>query len=176
MRQRTKEVDWEHGQRLFQMGKSFGEIATDINVNKSSVCRRAQRYGWERAAEVLADVAGVAPTQVGLQPLGNNRCRSVAKRNASVTNDDGLNSEERRERVKERIRGDVERVLSALDAIDPQSLKVGQLLLREKVAETVMKRANAVFDMEKENKPIINIAVMAQLPNDVAIAATIDEG
>lgn len=175
----TRLIDWDLAKRLYQQGEPFSRISKAIGANPSTVCRKAQRYGWERASKVLNDVVGVNPRDVGLQRSDNelpmalrNTDNPLPKRAHNVDGD----SENRRERVREQIRADVERVLDALDAIEPHMLTTSQLLLREKTAEVVLKRANAVFDMEKENKPIINIAVMAQLPNEVAIAATIDEG
>lgn len=183
IRQTTSGIDWELGKAMYQRGETFANISQAIGANPSTICRKAQRYGWERAADVLKEITGVEPSEIGLQRssngIANNNANTVAKRSngaVSVGKEDGMNSEERRERVKERIRADVERVLDALDAIEPHQLTTSQLLLREKTAEVVLKRANAVFEMDTEKKPIINIAVMAQLPNEVPIAATMVEG
>lgn len=187
MRQSTSGIDWDLGKAMFQRGETFAAISQAIGANPSTICRKARRYGWEKAADVLKEVAGVEPAEIGLQRNGNRKGNDIASNNDNamatrsnglqrVDSSDGLSSEERRERVKERIRADVERVLDALDAIEPHQLTTSQLLLREKTAEVVLKRANAVFEMDTEKKPIINIAVMAQLPNEVPIAATMAEG
>ena len=142
-----KEIDWEQGRRLYIQGKSPLEVSKAIGCNKSSVCRRINRDGWVRAEAVLA---------------------SVARGSAVVRQGDGEGGEVgkvRGENVKERLQADVDAVLTALEAILPNDLNLGQLAMREKVAGDLTKRAGTLFDMIEKEQPTFNIAVLAQLPD-----------
>lgn len=143
------QIDWEEGRRLYLQGKSPLEISKQLNCNKSSVCRKVKAQGWERAETVLASVArGVVPSQESGELVKVDRERSASN-------------------VKARIQDDVAAVLDALEAICPADLGLGQLATRERVASDVAKRAASVFDIEEREKPVVNIAVLSQLPEQV---------
>lgn len=145
-----RKIDWDHGRRLFLQGKSLGQIAKTIKCDKSSVSKRSKREGWKTAEEVLSTVDG------GL---------TVAKQSGEIARTDG---EKSAEDIRERLKVDVVRVLDALDAVLPSDLSLGQLVMRERVAGDVLKRAESVFQMVEKEKPVVNIALLSQMPDNLS--------
>ena len=139
-------IDWEQGRRLYLQGKSPRDVAAAIGCNKSSVCRRVKSESWGRAEDVLASVArGVAPSRSDGQVVGEVAAVSA-------------------EGVQQRIQQDVSAVLTALEAVAPEDLALHQLAVRERIAGDVAKRAAGVFDIGESSQPVVNIAVLSQLP------------
>mgnify|MGYP001588709112 FL=1 len=139
---RTNKVDWEQGKRLRLRGESLRSIARTLGCNVSTVSRKADRDSWDTAENVLQRVATGAPTLPVVESVkGENRSSDV----------------------KARIQADIETVLDALQTIDPAELSLAQLATRERIAESVQKRAGNAFDIEDKDKPIVNIAVLSQL-------------
>lgn len=139
-------IDWERGRRLYLQGKSPRDVAAAIGCNKSSVCRRVKAESWGRAEDVLASVAlGVAPSRSDGQVVGEVAAVSA-------------------EGVQQRIQQDVSAVLTALEAVAPEDLALHQLAVRERIAGDVAKRAAGVFDIGESSQPVVNIAVLSQLP------------
>jgi len=68
------------------------------------------------------------------------------------------------EGVQQRIQQDVSAVLTALEAVAPEDLALHQLAVRERIAGDVAKRAAGVFDIGESSQPVVNIAVLSQLP------------
>ena len=142
-------IDWEQGRRLYLQGKSPLEVSKVLRCNKSSVCRRVKSEGWERAEAVLASVArGVAPAR---------KTGELVKGGKDLSG----------ECIQERIQHDVSAVLAALEAIAPADLALHQLATRERIAGDVAKRASNVFDIGEKDQPVVNIAVLSQLPEFV---------
>lgn len=139
---RTNKVDWEQGKRLRLRGESLRSIAKTLGCNVSTVSRKADRDSWDTAENVLQRVATGLPTLPVVE---------------------GVTSESRSGDVKARIQADIETVLDALQTIDPAELSLAQLATRERIAESVQKRAGNAFDIEDKDKPIVNIAVLSQL-------------
>ena len=143
-------IDWELGRRLYLRGESPLEISKAISCDKSTVCRRVKRDGWQRAGEVLQ---GVASGGVALR-------ESVPE--------DGGGGELLAGSIKERLQADVSAAVGALESIPPADLALHQLAVRERVAGDVTKRAASLFDIGEREQAVVNIAVLSQLPDKVA--------
>ena len=90
---------------------------------------------------------------------------TVAKQSGEIAKSDG---EKSAEDIRERLKVDVVRVLDALDAVLPSDLSLGQLVMRERVAGDVLKRAESVFQMVEKEKPVVNIALLSQMPDHLS--------
>ena len=131
---------------MYLEGEKVSSIARKLGCNRSSVTRRINKDQWQRAEVALESV------QVA------SKSGEIAATNA------GLSAEE----VRTRIKSDGLRVLSALEALEPEELSLGHLATRERVAGDVLKRAESIFEMATKEQPVVNIAVLSQLP-DVAV-------
>ena len=71
------------------------------------------------------------------------------------------------ELVRNRLAKDIESSVIALESMPPAELELNQLEKREKVADSVQKRAASLFNIGETEKPVVNIAVLSQLPENV---------
>ena len=142
-------IDWELGRRLYLRGESPLDVSKALNCDKSTVCRRVNRDGWQRAGEALQSVAS----------------GGVSLRNDGADDGDGVEVLGRS--VKERLQRDVSASVGALESIAPADLPLHQLATRERVAGDVTKRAAALFSIGEQEQPVVNIAVLSQLPDRV---------
>ena len=71
------------------------------------------------------------------------------------------------ELIKNRLAEDIQASVAALGALPPDSLELGQLEKRERVADSVQKRAANLFDIGQSDQAVVNIAVLSQLPEAI---------
>jgi hypothetical protein len=71
------------------------------------------------------------------------------------------------ELIKNRLAEDIQASVAALGALPPASLELGQLEKRERVADSVQKRAASLFDIGQSEQAVVNIAVLSQLPEAI---------
>ena len=69
--------------------------------------------------------------------------------------------------VKSRLANDIEASAIAIQSWQPSELDLPQLEKRERIAESVQKRAANLFDIGKNDQSVVNIAVLSQLPDAV---------
>ena len=70
------------------------------------------------------------------------------------------------ERVKNMLVQDVERSAIALNQLEIDVTELKEWQKREQIAESIQKRANSLLNIGETTEPIVNIAVMAQLPDE----------
>ena len=75
------------------------------------------------------------------------------------------------EMVKGRLAGDIQNSIAALESWEPGGLELSQLEKRERIADSVQKRAAVLFDIGQTESPVVNIAVLSQLPDSVNVSA-----
>ena len=139
-------INWDKGRKMYLEGAQVSAIARKLGCNRSSVTRRINKEDWQRAEVALESV-------------------QVASASGEIA---ATNAELSAEEVRTRIKSDVLRVLSALEALGPEEMSLGHLATRERVAGDVLKRAESIFEMANKEQPVVNIAVLSQLP-DVAV-------
>ena len=71
------------------------------------------------------------------------------------------------ELIKNRLAEDIESSVAALGALPPAALELGQLEKRERVADSVQKRAASLFNIGQPEQAVVNIAVLSQLPDSI---------
>ena len=125
-------------------GNSWPAIAKKTGISERSLQYIAKADGWPSKCSATAN--------------------KPAKREAVA----GLDIVELAELIKNRLAGDIESSVSALEALPPAELELGQLEKRERVADSVQKRAANLFDIGQAEKPVVNIAVLSQLPEVVS--------
>ena len=76
------------------------------------------------------------------------------------------------ERVKNMLVQDVERSAQALNQLEIDVSELKEWQKREQIAESIQKRANSLLNIGETNEPIINIAVMSQLPDEPKLCNT----
>jgi len=76
------------------------------------------------------------------------------------------------ERVKNMLVMDVERSAQALNQLEIDVTELKEWQKREQIAESIQKRANSLLNIGETNEPIINIAVMSQLPDEPKLCNT----
>ena len=69
--------------------------------------------------------------------------------------------------VKSRLASDIETSVEALASWRPAELELAQLEKRERVADSVQKRAANLFNIGQSDQPVVNIAVLSQLPDAI---------
>ena len=70
------------------------------------------------------------------------------------------------EKVKNMLVQDVERSAQALNQLEIDVSELRDWQKREQIAESIQKRANSLLNIGETTEPIVNIAVMAQLPDE----------
>ncbi len=70
------------------------------------------------------------------------------------------------EKVKNMLVQDVERSAQALNQLEIDVTELKEWQKREQIAESIQKRASSLLNIGESNEPIVNIAVMAQLPDE----------
>ena len=76
------------------------------------------------------------------------------------------------ERVKNMLVQDVERSAIALNQLEIDVSELKEWQKREQIAESIQKRASSLLNIGETNEPIVNIAVMAQLPDEPKLCNT----
>ena len=76
------------------------------------------------------------------------------------------------ENVKNLLVMDVERSAQALNQLEIDVTELKEWQKREQIAESIQKRASSLLNIGETNEPIVNIAVMAQLPDEPKLCNT----
>ena len=76
------------------------------------------------------------------------------------------------EKVKNLLVMDVEKSAQALNQLDIDVTELKEWQKREQIAESIQKRASSLLNIGETNEPIVNIAVMAQLPDEPKLCNT----
>ena len=76
------------------------------------------------------------------------------------------------ENVKNMLVQDVERSAIALNQLEIDVTELKEWQKREQIAESIQKRASSLLNIGETNEPIVNIAVMAQLPDEPKLCNT----
>lgn len=130
------------GKKLRALGYTHKQIAKELGVCAATVNKYSIAEQW---------------------PSGNiqsdKKARQLAERKAI---------DDVREIVRERLVGDLEASLDALDVNHPLDCEsLGDLLTRERIAELVQKRASSLLDLGEKDQAIVNIAILSNLPDAV---------
>ena len=136
---------------LRENGESWPAIAKATGASERGLRYNASKNGWNNK--------GNKP-KPALPANSNRRGKEVAR-----LNDNDI--KQLAELVKSQLANDIEASANALSGWQPNELDLPQLEKRERIAESVQKRAANLFNIGEEEKPVVNIAVLSQLPDSV---------
>ena len=127
---------------------------------------RAAGNSWP----VVAEKTGISPRSLqyiakadSWPDKGSKHATSTAKPTQLAPVDFG----ELADIVKSRLASDIETSVEALASWRPAELELAQLEKRERVADSVQKRAANLFNIGQTEQPVVNIAVLSQLPDTI---------
>ena len=127
---------------------------------------RAAGNSWP----VVAEKTGISPRSLqyiakadSWPDKGSKHATSTAKPTQLAPVDFG----ELADIVKSRLASDIETSVEALASWRPAELELAQLEKRERVADSVQKRAANLFNIGQTEQPVVNIAVLSQLPDAI---------
>ena len=127
--------------QLRQQGYSYQEIANQVGLSLKAVQVKSRALGWQKGKRAL------------------NKAESAVEARQTV--------EETREIVKNLVIEDIRQTLAALQNHSPDDIdELPQLLTRERIAESVQKRAGTLLGFDETDKNVVNIAILSQLPDD----------
>lgn len=130
-------------------GYTWNEIAKASNTSISRITRRAYAEGWS--------------------------AKNVAKPKETVKAG-ALSIESIAELVRDQLASDIQASVNALSNLPPNELPLRDLEKRERIAESVQKRAAALLNIgTNADKPVINVAIMSQLPASIQDMHTVEE-
>ena len=142
----TKEKE-KAARQLRQQGYSYQQISDQIGLSLKAVQIKSRSMGWKKGKKALgkAESAGEARQTV----------------------------EETTEIVKSLVIEDIRQTLAALQNHSPEAIEeLPQLLTRERIAESVQKRAGTLLGFDETDKNVVNIAILSQLPDDPSASAS----
>ena len=140
--------------KLRQAGEGWDNIAKAAGASSRAIREHARRVGWTAKGQ---------PAKKQLAAGNQNGGPPAAIVEASLA---GLG-----EMVKGRLAGDIQNSIAALESWEPGGLELSQLEKRERIADSVQKRAAVLFDIGQTESPVVNIAVLSQLPDSVNVSA-----
>jgi len=124
-------------------GKSWPAIAQATAASERGLRYNAAKNGWQ--------------TKGDIRQQGGNQLAALPDKTI----------DELAELVKSRLAVDIETSVEALASWRPAELELAQLEKRERVADSVQKRAANLFNIGQTEQPVVNIAVLSQLPDAI---------
>ena len=133
--------------QLRQQGYSYQQISDQIGLSLKAVQIKSRSMGWKKGKKALG------------------KAESAVEARQTV--------EETREIVKSLVIEDIRQTLAALQNHSPDDIdELPQLLTRERIAESVQKRAGTLLGFDETDKHVVNIAILSQLPDDPSASAS----
>tara|TARA_R110000751_G_scaffold296364_1_gene405534 strand:- start:165 stop:698 length:534 start_codon:yes stop_codon:yes gene_type:complete len=152
MAKRIDQAQFDLAQKMRAAGESWSAIAKATKASERALRYNAAQNGWQAKGSKKAQLtAGKAIAKSG------NAIATIGER--SIV--------ELAELVKNSLAVDIEASVEALASWQPSELELGQLEKRERVADSVQKRAASLFDIGQPEQAVVNIAVLSQLPESI---------
>lgn len=148
MASRISKEQLAKAKHMRQSGHSWHEIAEKVNASERSLCYHAKREGW---------------TIKTLQ----TSCKPAAK---SLQSKD-LNLDELAEILRGKLANDASQSIEALQSWPAGNLELHEFEKRERIAESIQKRATSLLNIGEKQEPVVNIALMSQLPDKPSLTA-----
>ena len=136
--------------RMRAGGSSWKEISKETGASVRGLTYNAERNGWNLKA--------IAKPSNGKQSVAKVEARSI----------DVI-----AELVRERLANDVETSANALANWQASDLNLRDWEKRERIAESIQKRASSLLNIGNQPENVVNIAVLSQLP-EAASGSVID--
>jgi hypothetical protein len=150
MAKRIDQAQFSLARKMRAAGESWPAIAKATKASERALRYNAAQNGWQAKGQKQLPEAGKAGKAVG--GLAVIEERSI---------------EELAELVKSRLAVDIQSSVEALASWQPSELELPQLEKRERVADSVQKRAAALFNIGDSSQAVVNIAVLSQLPEAI---------
>ena len=131
-------------------GNSWEAIAKETGASVRGLRYNAEKNGWNNKGSAKKPIA----------KTGNKKGNEIA-------NMDDSQIKQLAELVKSHLATDIETSAKALASWQPNELDLPQLQTRERIAESVQKRAANLFNIGENEQPVVNIAVLSQLPDQI---------
>ena len=147
MSKRIDKAQLDLAKEMRAAGHSWEAIAAETGASVRGLRYNAEKNGWNNKPKTL--------------PIaGKQKGKEVAKLDKGQI-------EELAELVQSQLAVDIETTAKTLANWQPSELDLPQLEKRERIAESVQKRAANLFDIGKSDQSVVNIAVLSQLPDAV---------
>lgn len=127
--------------RMRADGSSWKEISKETGASVRGLTYNAERNGW--------NLKGIAKPSSGKQSVAKLEEKSI----------DVI-----AELVRERLANDVESSANALANWQASDLDLRDWEKRERIAESIQKRASSLLNIGNQPENVVNIAVLSQLP------------
>lgn len=130
--------------QMRQSGHSWPEIAKATRCSERGITYRAKQEGWMEKGE--KPVAKPGKKQAKSNSLGIATIDEIA------------------EKVRDMLANDIAGSAEALTNWSANTLDLRDLEKRERIAESIQKRAASLLNVGKNEENVVNIAVLSQLP------------
>lgn len=130
--------------QMRQNGHSWPEIAKATRCSERGITYRAKQEGWLEKGE--KPVAKPGKKQAKSDSLGIATIDEIA------------------EKVRDMLANDIAGSAEALTNWSANALDLRDLEKRERIAESIQKRAASLLNVGKNEDNVVNIAVLSQLP------------
>jgi len=134
--------------RMRAEGYAWQDIANKTGISLSGLTKKAYREGW--SAKGITEMKSSDSTKiVGIDHIA--------------------------ELVREQLASDIQSSVGALSNIPANELQLSDLEKRERIAESIQKRASSLLNIgNSTDKPVINVAIMSQLPSSIDDMNTVE--
>ena len=148
MAKRIDQAQFDLARRMRAAGESWPAIAKATKASERALRYNAAQNGWQAKGQAK---------QLPEAGKAGNGLAAIEERSI----------DELAELVKSKLAVDIEASVSALASWQPSELELPQLEKRERVADSVQKRAAALFNIGDSSQAVVNIAVLSQLPEAI---------
>lgn len=151
MAKRIDQAQFDLARRMRAAGESWPAIAKATKASERALRYNAAQNGWQAKgqAKQLPEAGKAGKAGNGLAVIEERSIDELA------------------ELVKTRLAVDIQSSVEALASWQPSELELPQLEKRERVADSVQKRAAALFNIGDSSQAVVNIAVLSQLPEAI---------
>ncbi len=138
--------------RMRERGESWPAITSATGASERALRNHANKRGWVKGEETVE--------KRPLPALPAN----PAKDGKKPAKAEALTIDQIAEKVKEQLANDIESSARALASWQADSLELRDWEKRERIAESIQKRAVNLLEVGEKDQNVVNIAVLSQLP------------
>ena len=151
MAKRIDQAQFDLARKMRAAGESWPAIAKATKASERALRYNAAQNGWQAKGQSkqLPEAGKAGKAGNGLAVIEERSIDELA------------------ELVKSKLAVDIESSVEALASWQPSELELPQLEKRERVADSVQKRAAALFNIGDSSQAVVNIAVLSQLPEAI---------
>tara|TARA_S200002703_G_C3747934_1_gene230094 strand:- start:56 stop:577 length:522 start_codon:yes stop_codon:yes gene_type:complete len=138
--------------RMREKGESWPAIASATGASERGIRYQASKRGWIKGQKTAEK-----------RPLPDLPA-DTSKAGKKLAKAEALTIDQIAERVKDQLANDIEASARALASWQADSLELRDWEKRERIAESIQKRAVNLLEVGEKDQNVVNIAVLSQLP------------